>query len=303
MRSFRPSLAAFCAVLFCVPSLSFLAAQTPAVPAPGADLWSVELKRAQDEIRTVRTEFGNQYRRKLAELRAGFQKNADLESALAVREQEKRLEEAEVPLDGKDLVAGPRLLREAQIELLGKQKELLGAVIQKSLPKLVEAKRSLTIGGRLDEASEVLQAIGSLYDGILGPPEKIANGTPVLAEELYLAYQASRKRADQVYKGRQMALRGRAVGIRPDPRDPAAVVLVLYAEVEGGFIDCSFGGNMRLREERQAQGSIFILGRGPSDPAPFRFQKGTGLEVAGKCDGWDEGVRVQECSGCILWKR
>jgi hypothetical protein len=257
----------------------------------------------EEEIRTVRTEYGNQYRRKLAELRLGFQKAADLENALLVRELEARVESDAVPLDRGALVAAPRLVREAQLELLSKQGEVLGAIVQKGLPKLVESKRSLTVAGRLDEASDVLVAIQGLYEGVLGPAEKVANGTAVLAEELYMAYQAARKRADQMYKGRQIALRGRALGIRPDPKDPAATVLVLYAEVEGGLVDCAFGGNMRLREERQGQASFFVLSRGPADPAPFRFQKGTNLEVLGKCDGGDDGVRMHECSGCNLWKR
>jgi hypothetical protein len=271
--------------------------------ASGSEAWSADLKRAEEEIRTVRAEYGNQYRRKLTELRAGFQKAADLEGALAVRELEKKLEDAAVPLDAKDVVQAPRSVREAQLELLGKQRDVLGAILQKALPKLVEAKRTLTVAGRLDEASEVLNSIQGLYDGVSGPADKVANGTVVLAEELYLAYQASRKRADQVYRGRPIALRGRALGIRPDPRDPAAMVLVVFAEVEGGFVDCAFGGSMRLREERQGQASLFVLGRGPSDPSPFRFQKGTAIEVLGKCEGWDDGLRLQECSGCNLWKR
>jgi hypothetical protein len=288
--------------------LSSLMLGTPPVHAqtsvaPNAELWKGELKRAEDDTRTVRTEIGNLYRRKLAELRAGFQKAADLESALVVREQEKLVEESPIPLDFKDVVGAPRTLREAQIELLTKQRDLLGAVLQKTLPKLVESKRAFTVAGRLDEATEVLNAIGSFYDSLLGPPEKIANGTAVLAEDLYMAYQAARKRADQVFKGRTIALRGRALGIRPDPRDAASSVLVVYAEVEGGFIDCVFKGNFRLREERQGQNVSYVVNQGPTDANTFRFQKGTSIEVFGKCEGWEDGLQLKECTGATLWKR
>ncbi len=298
MRSFYSLLTATGALCL---SILPVHAQTPT--APNADVWKMELKRAEDETRSVRIEIGNLYRRKLADLRAGFQKAADLENALTVREQEKHLEESAVPLEAKDVVGAPRSLREAQLELLTRQRDLLGAVLQKALPRLVEAKRALTVAGKLDEASEVLNAIGSLYDTLLGAPEKTANGTAVLAEDLYMAYQAARKRADQVYKGRTLALRGRALGIRPDPRDSTAVVLVVYAEVEGGFIDCAFGGNLRVREERQGQNVTFVVSHGPADANPLRFQKGSGVEVFGKCEGWDEGVRLVECTGATLWKR
>lgn len=298
MRFLNPCLIALSAFVLCVP-----AARAQGTASAGAESWGAELKRAEDEIRTVRTEFGNQYRRKLAELRAGFQQAGDLENALLARDLEKNSETAPVPLQGMDVVAAPRSVRELQLELIGKQRDLLGAIVQKVMPKLVESKRSLTKAGRLDEASEVLAAILRLYEGAAVPVEKIANGGAVLAEELYLAYQAARQRADHIYKGRQIALRGRVLGIRPDPRDSSAMVLVIYPEVEGGFIDCSFGTNMRLQEERQGQATVYALRRGPADPAPFRFQKGASVEVLGKCEGWDEGVRLQDCSGCNLWKR
>lgn len=298
LRFSTPHLIAFSTFVLC---LSPVHAQFSA--SSGADSWGAELKRAEDEIRTVRTEFGNQYRRKLAELRAGFQQAGDLENALLVRDLEKDSESASVPLAGSAVVNSPRTVRDLQLELLAKQRDLLGAIVQKAMPKLVEVKRSLTKAGRLDEASEVLKAIVLLYEGAGVPGEKIANGSAVLAEELYMAYQAARSRADHMYKGRQMALRGRVMGIRPDPRDPSANLLVIFAEVEGGFVDCSFGNNMRLTDEGKGVPSLFVLRRGPADPAPIRLQKGTSVEVLGKCEGWDESVRLQDCSGCNLWKR
>ena len=224
-----PLLAPLLVMIFLLPSQIFAQAGNPA----GGDAWRQDLTKIERRIQEVRVEIGNRYEKKLGELRSAFQKLGDLENAVVIRDEERRLVGADIALDPQYLVQEPRALRDAQAELLGKQKEMLIQIVQESLPKLQELKKTLTVSGRLDEALEVRRIIADLQD-IVSPAEKVDNGTLVAAEDLYQTFQSSRPRADKMYKGRSLVLRGKVAGARPDPRDPSVTVLVLF----GGGMEC-----------------------------------------------------------------
>ena len=274
-----------------LPSEIFAQAGNPS----SADVWRQDLSKVERRIQEVRVEIGNRYEKKLGELRAGFQKLGDLENAVVIRDEERRLVGADIALDPQHLVQEPRALREAQVELLGKQKEMLTQIVQESLSKLVELKKTLTVGGRLDEALEVRRGIADLQD-IVSPAEKVENGTLVAAEELYQTFQSSRLRADKMYKGRNLVLRGKVAGVRPDPRDPSVTVLVVFGGGDGMFIDCAFSGDYRIGESRQGSSVGYSLSKGANDPNPTKLTRGAVVEISGRCEGWDAGVRFGNCS-------
>ena len=278
-------------MIFWLPSQMVGQAGNPA----GGEAWRQDLTRVERRIQEVRVEVGNRYEKKLGELRAGFQKLGDLENAVVIRDEERRLVGADIALDPQYLVQEPRLLREAQVELLGKQKEMLTQVVQESLPKLLELKKTLTISGRLDEALEVRRSIADLQD-IVSPAEKVENGTLVAAEDLYQTFQSSRPRAEKMYKGRSLMLRGKVAGVRPDPRDPSATVLVVFGGGDGMFIDCAFSGDYRIAEARQGSSVGYSLSKGSNDPNPAKLTRGAVVEISGRCEGWDAGVRFGNCS-------
>jgi hypothetical protein len=261
----------------------------------GGDAWRQDLTRVERRIQEVRVEIGNRYEKKLGELRAEIQKLGDLENAVVIRDEERRLVAADIALDPQYLVQEPRLLREVQVELLGKQKEMLTQIVQESLPKLLELKKTLTISGRLDEALEVRRSIADLQD-IVSPAEKVENGTLVAAEDLYQTFQSSRLRADKMYKGRGLVLRGKVAGVRPDPRDPSATVLVVFGGGDRMFIDCAFSGDYRIAEARQGSSVGYSLSKGSNDPNPAKLTRGAVVEISGRCEGWDAGVRFGNCS-------
>ena len=279
------------AMILLLSSPVFAQTGSPAV----ADAWRQDLTKVERRIQEVRVEIGNRYEKKLGELRAGFQKLGDLENAVVIRDEERRLVGADIALDPQYLVHEPRALREAQIELLGKQKEMLTQIVQESLQKLVELKKTLTVSGRLDEALEVRRSIADLQD-IVSPAERVENGTTVAADELFQTFQSSRMRADKMYKGRNLVLRGKVAGVRPDPRDPSVTVLVVYGGGEGMFIDCAFSGDYRISEARQGGSVGYSVSKGANDPAPTKLARGAVIEISGRCEGWDAGVRFGNCS-------
>jgi hypothetical protein len=265
------------------------------------DIVQAELERCERNIKAVRVEIGNRYEKKLTELRASFQKAADLEGALAVRAEEQRiLSEPEKPLESRNVVEEPRSLRDVQTELIGKQSEMIAQIVVEAVPKLVEMKKTLTVAGKLDEAVEVRSAIQRLQDAT-SPPQRIPANSQVSVEDVYQAYQSSRERADKIYRGVKVLLRGRVAGVRPDPREPGALALVLFGGVEGALVDCAFPvGDYRVREERQGQSVVYVVAHGNNDSGALRVQRGGVAEFAARCDGSDGGLRF---SGCGLPRR
>ena len=177
---------------------------------------------------------------------------------------------------------------------------MIAQIVLEAVPKLVEMKKSLTVAGKLDEAVEVRSAIQRLQDAT-SPAQRLAPGAQVSAEEVYQAYQSSKERADKIYKGVKVLLRGRVAGVRPDPREPGALTLVLFGGVEGALVDCAFpAGEYRVREERQGQGIVYVVAHGNNDSAAMRLPRGAVAEFTGRCDGSDGGLRF---SGCGLPRR
>jgi hypothetical protein len=282
------------AVVSAVLPLSSIAAQ---VAAP--ELVKSEVDRCERRLREVRTEMVNRYESKLPELRVAFQKAADLESALLIRAEEQRLAN-ERTLDASNVVDEPRSLTDAQEAILAKQTDLIAQVVAESVPKLVELKKALTVAGRLDEAVEVRTAILKLQ-GVGAPAQRLSPGTQVSVEDVFQGYQASRERADKMYKGVKLQISGRVVGVRPDPRDPTNLTLVLFGGAEGALVDCAFSpAEYRVREERLGPTLFFVVSSTTANISPLKVQRGAAVEFMGKCDGWDGAVRF---SGCIIPRR
>lgn len=262
-----------------------------------------EIEKSERQIREVRVEIGNRYEKKLSDLRMVYQKGADLENALAVRAEEQRVEtEPNRPLESRHLVDEPFLLREAQTELLAKQTEMISLIVQSIIPKLVDVKKSLTVAGKLDEAVEIRNTIQHFQEAI-SPAQRLANNSSVTAEEVFQAYQSSRERAEKMYRGPRLNIRGKVVGVRPDPKDPSVLTLVLYGGTEGALVDCVFATQeYRVREERLGQNVFFVVARNNAEQgAPvLRAQRGTVVELFGKCEGVDGSVRF---GGCGITKR
>jgi len=290
-------------------SLSFLAASVVCYPViggvlraqvPGPDAVVAEIERGERRIREVRVEIGNRYEKKLAELRLAYQKLADLENAVAVRAEETRMAaETQKPLEGGNLVAEPRLLREAQTELLTKQGEMLTQVLQESLPKLLEMRKTLTMAGKLDDALKVSGFIRSMQDAA-SPAQHLPPNSTVTAEEVFQAFQTSRERGEAIYKGSRLLLRGKVAGVRPDPREPGAALLVLFGGAESAFVDCAFpSADYKVREERAGQNVVYVVSRS-SDAAMLKVQRGAVVEIQGKYEGVEGAVRF---GGCSLPKR
>jgi hypothetical protein len=267
------------------------------------DALRVEIEKSERQIREVRVEIGNRYEKKLSELRLSYQKGADLENALAVRSEEQRVEtEPNRPLESRNLVEEPFLLREAQTELLAKQTEMITQIVQAIVPKLVDVKKALTVAGKLDEAVEMRNTIQNFQDA-MSPAQRLTNNALVTAEEVFQAYQSSRERAEKMYRGPRLNLRGKVVGVRPDPKEAGALTLVLYGGAEGALVDCAFSSSeYRVREERVGQNVFFVVARNSGDPSSpiLRAQRGGLVELLGKCEGADGAVRF---GGCTIPKR
>ena len=259
------------------------------------DVVRAETERCERRIREVKNEMLNKYESELGKLRLGFQKSADLESALAIREEERRVA-SERSLESSHFRGEPPSLKDLQESIYQKQSDLVGQVLAESLPRLVELKKQLTVAGRLDEAVEVKSAIVQMQNGT-GPTQKLSSGAQVGAEEVIQAYQTNRERADKTYKGVRLSISGRVLGVRPDPRDGANATLVLSGGPDGAMVDCVFAsGEYRVYQETQGQSVVVIVGS-PSSKVPLlRVLRGGGVEITGKCDGWvDGGLRFSSC--------
>lgn len=254
-----------------------------------------EVEKSERQIREVRVEIGNRYEKKLAELRSVYQKAADLENALAVRAEEQRVAtEPNRPLEGRHLVEEPRLLREAQTELLSKQGEMISQIVQSIVPKLVELKKALTVVGKLDDAVE-FRGIIERFQDTASPAQRLSNNSLVTAEEVFQAFQSSGERAEKMYRGPRLNLRGKVAGVRPDPKDTSAFMLVLFGGMEGAFVDCAFvSPEYRVREERVGQNLFFVVSKNNAEV--LRSQRGTVVEILGKCEGAEGAVRFGGCS-------
>ena len=256
-----------------------------------------EVERCDRRLREVKIEIVHKYELELGKLRQSYQKSADLEGALVIREEERRVA-LDQALETGHVKAEPRALREIQEGLVQRQGELVTQVVLESLPRLVEAKRQLTIAGRLDEALEVRGVINRLQKQ-LGPAQRASDGTAVSAEELAQAYQADRDRADKMYRGVRLLLSGRVWGIRPEG---SSGVLQLSGGSEGSVVECGFSsGEYRWVQETQGATVLVGLQSVGTKALVWKGARGVGMELQGRCEGWgDGGPRL---GGCTISKR
>lgn len=251
-----------------------------------------ELQKCEGRIASVQREILGRYETLLLELQEGFQKGADLEGALAARGERQRITQ-EPALSERHLLAEPRSLRTLQQQMIAKQQELIATVVQESLPRLIEHQRALTVAGKLDEAVAMRSAIERLQNGYL-PLVRPEAGTVIPAESLLQNYATNRTRADQVYKGQRVTIRGVLGGIRPDAADPTRVAVYVSSTSGGGWVECAFHApEYQVREEKQFNATfITFVQRG--NATPIRMQKGQTIDVRGICEGWDELVRLSK---------
>ena len=257
-------------------------------PSPG----EVEARKCEERIAVVWRDVLGKYDDGLSELQAGFQKAADLEGALAVRTEKRRLAE-EGALTEKHLVTEPKTLRALQTQTMAKMQELTVQIVSETVPKLLEYKKSLTVAGKLDEALAVRESIEKLQNGYV-PVIRADAGKVVAAETLLGAYAADRGRADKIYKGQRIVVRGVVGGFRADPADAKQYLVWLTAG--GGWLQCAFAANdFQIREEKQFNSTILVITGKGREPATLRIQKGVAADIRGICDGMDEMVRLVKC--------
>lgn len=252
-----------------------------------------EAQKCLDQIASVQREILNRYDAALQELQATFQKSADLEGALAVRAERQRAAKAGT-LTEKDLLGEPKSLRVIQTQMLSKLNELTMQIVQEAIPRLIESKKALTIAGKLDEAVAVRSAIEKLQNEYV-PLTKPDPAVAVPVDTVLQTYAADRARADKIYKGSRLAVRGILGGYRVDPAD-AKQYLIYLGGNSGGWVQCALStSDYRFREEKQFNGTALLITPKDNDSAVLRLQKGQNLDIRGTCDGWDEVVRLNKC--------
>lgn len=263
-----------------------------AARAQSAAAGEAEAQKCEDRISAVQRDVLNKYDDVLAELQVTVQKAADLEGALAVRTERQRVAK-EQALSEKDFVAEPKALRTLQTQTAGKMQDLITQLVSDTVPKLVELKKQLTVAGKLDEAMAVRGAIEKLQNGYL-PATRAEPGSMVSADALIGAYGGDRVRADKIYKGQKIVVRGVIGAFRPDPADAKSYQIFLTGGGAGGWVQCSFpGGDHRFREEKGGNVSLLVITG--KDGETVRVQKGSALEVRGTCEGWNEVVQLAKC--------
>ena len=271
-----------------------LLAATARVGAQTGAAGEAEAQRCEERIGSVQRDVLMKYDDALGELQAGFQKTADLEGALAVRAERQRVA-AEQSLSEKNFANEPKGLRALQVQTLSKLQDLVAQLVSETLPKLVELKKQLTVAGKLDEALAVRTAVERLqnnYVPAIRPDPTVA----VPAETLLVAFGGDRARADKIYKGQKITVRGVVGGFRQDPADGRNYQVFLTGGSSGGWVQCGFlAGDHRFREERAAINTPVLVIIGKDDAGTVRLQKGSSFDVRGVCEGWDEVVRLARC--------
>jgi hypothetical protein len=171
--------------------------------------------------------------------------------------------------------------------------DLVTQLISDTVPKLVELKKQLTVAGKLDDAMAVRGAIEKLQNGYL-PATRAEPGSIVAADALIVAYGGDRSRADKIYKGQKIIVRGVVGAFRPDPTDAKNYQIFLTGGTAGGWVQCSFhGGDLRFREEKGGNVSLLVITG--KEGETVRVQKGSALDVRGTCEGWTDAVQLAKC--------
>lgn len=253
-----------------------------------------EAQRCEDKIASVRRDVFGKYDDQLGELQLTMQKTADLEGALAVRAERQRLA-TEQDLSEASYVTEPKALRTLQMQTLTKMRDLVAQLIQDTVPKLIEFKKQLTVAGKLDEAVNVRAAIERLQNSHL-PMTKADSATSVPVETLLLAYAGDRARADKIYKGQKITVRGILGGYRPDPADVKTYQLYLSGSTGSGWVLCAFTApDFKFREEKGSFGALTLVMTNKDGDTVARIQKGQTLDIRGYCQGFDDVVRMDRC--------
>jgi len=269
--------------------LAITASIVPASAQSGAE---AEARKCEERIAAAQRDVLARYEASLQELLQTVQKAADLEAALATRDELRRVA-AEGTLTEKHVVAAPNSLRTLQQQTRERMQDLIAHLVQETLPKLIEMKKSLTIAGRLEEAVAVRGEIERLQNNHL-PVVPAGDSTVTSAETLLTAYAADRQRADKIYKGQRILVRGLVGGYRPDPADARVFHLFFSGGAAGGWVQAILGEELRCREERSPRnGSTLVIA--PGDGEPVRVQKGQTFELRGVCEGFEETVRLTGC--------
>ena len=266
-------------------------AQRVAIPN-GASLGESEAQKIEDRIATVRRDLLSKYESQLGELQLQLQKIADLEGALATRDERTRAH-AEQALSDSNFAKEPKSLRTLQQTTLTKMNDLVSGVVTESLPKLIELKKQLTVDGRLDDAIAVRQCIERLQNANV-PITRADPGGIVPSETLLRAYGADRSRADRTYKGVRIAVRGVMAGYKLDPENGKTLLVYLSGGTTSGWVLCSFNlAQWRYREDRAGSGVVLVLI--PKDGSEVRMTKGAQVDILGDCTGWDDMVKLVKC--------
>jgi hypothetical protein len=172
--------------------------------------------------------------------------------------------------------------------------ELIGQLVSDTVPKLIELKKQLTVAGKLDEAVTVRAAIEKLQNSYL-PATRVEAGSVVSADTLVVAYGGDRARADKIYKGQKIIVRGVVGAFRQDPGDSKSYQIFLTGGSSGGWVQCTLpSGENRFREEKGGYNVALLVITG-KDGDTVRVQKGSNLDIRGICEGWDEAVRLGRC--------
>ena len=138
-------------------------------------------------------------------------------------------------------------------------------------------------------------AIEKLQNGYV-PVTRADVGAVVPAEAILGAYAADRGRADKIYKGQRIVVRGVVGGFRADPADAKLYVVYLTGGGGSSWLACSFvASDFHIREEKQFNNTIVLITGKGKNPITLRVQKGTPAEIRGTCDGMDEMVRLVKC--------
>ena len=278
-------------------AIAFALSPAPAAPGPaaGVSLGESEALKCEDKIASVRRDVLGKYEDALGELQNTLQKAADLEGALAVRDERARLAQDHT-LTERNYVTEPKSLRTLQTQSVTKMRELVGQIVADTVPKLVELKKSLTVAGKLDEAVAVRTAIEKLQNSHV-PVARADAGSVVPADTLLVAYSGDRSRADKTYKGQRITVRGVVTGFRPDPADAKFYHVYLTGGAGSGWVQCAFGANeYRIHEDKNAIGTpVLIISPKDTDSARITITKGQTLDIRGVCEGLDEVVRLGKC--------
>jgi hypothetical protein len=279
--------AVFC-ILFLLAVPTALRAQVTLSPP------EAEAQKTEERIASVQREILGRYEDALSELQLTLQKAADLEGALTVRAERDRLK-AQHALTEANYLNEPKALRTLQMQTVAKMRELVTQLLQEALPRLIEFKKNLTVAGKLDEAVAVRTAIERLQNAHL-PVTRIEAGSVVLAETLLLDYAGDRGRADKIYKGQKLTVRGILGGYRQDPADSRNFQLFLAGSTGTGWIYGAFStAEYRVREEKGPFGAVSFVVSTKDGENSVRLQKGQIVEIRGECAGFDEVVRLERC--------